>query len=355
MNLLENAAKLLETNPNPAFLAKDGKIICANTAALQRFITVGCDIQPLLLTGADEYESFTGDCLCLRLNIENHIYDALVQLYEDMHLFILETPSTSAELRAMALVSQELRLPLNGMVNLTDELLPEMLDSSSQTAQQLAALNKNLHQLLRIVGNMSDAYRFSTMAEPVLETIDLTSFFHEHFEKIKTLLEHTRIDFQYEDITEDLYIPVNSEILSKGIYNLFSNAIKFTPAGGSISAKLTKDQKKLSLTIANTGNMPDHIRNSAFRRFLRQPAIEDGRYGIGLGMEVVRASAAVHRGTVLMSQNDDTVCMTLTISLLNDTSGHLRSPILRVDTSGGLDLGLIQLSDALPAQVYKPQ
>ena len=356
MDLLENTEKLLEMNPHPAFLVKNGKVVSANSAALQRFITIGSEVAPMLLTGQTEYNSFDGDCLCLRMESEGHTYNASVQLHDQMHLFVLETPKDSPELRAMALVAQELRLPLSGMTNLTDDLLPAMLQDAPDTKEQLSQLNKNLHQLLRIIGNMSDAYYYSNLSNPLLETVNLTALFRECFEKIITLLEATNIHFQYDLPGKDILAPVNSEILSKAVYNLFSNAIKFTPTGGHIHASVTADKKKLSFSIGNTGCIPEEMQSNPFRRFLRQPGIEDGRYGIGLGMEVIRAAANVHNGTVLMRQdNDGCASFTMTVSLRTDEPYTVRSNTLRFDSLGGMDLGLIQLSDALPASLYSPE
>ena len=355
MDLLKNTERLLEMNPNPAFAVKDGKIACVNSAARQRFIVPGSEIAPMLLTGKAEYESFRGDCLCLRMEIEGSIYDASIQMHDQMQLFVLESPNNSAELRAMALVAQELRLPLSGMTNLTDDLLPAMLQESPQAKEQLAQLNKNLHQLLRIVGNMSDAYYYSNLTNPILETMNLTVFFREHFEKIGTLLETTKIDFQYDLPTKDIFAPINNEILSKAVYNLFSNSVKFTPAGGHIQASVTADKKKLTFQIRNSGFVPEEMHSNPFRRFLRQPGIEDGRYGIGLGMELTRAAANIHNGTILMCRDEEGVTFTMTVSLRVDEPYNVCSPVLHFDSLGGMDLGLSQLSDALPANLYTPK
>jgi len=356
MDLIENTEKLLEMNPHPAFLVKDGKVICANRAAQRHFVTVGSDISPMLLTGREEYASFTGDCLCLRLKIQECEYNASVQLYDQMHLFLLESPKDCPELRAMALVAQELRLPLNGMINLTDELIPAVLQDAPDSKQQLSQLNKNLHQLLRIVGNMSDAYNYSILTDPILETENLTAFFREHFEKISALLEATNIRFRYDLPQKEILAPINKEILSKAVYNLVSNAVKFTPADGQIIATIRADRKKLTFDLRNTGCVPAEMQRNPFHRFLRQPGIEDGRYGIGLGMELICAAANIHRGTVLMHPySDNGVAFTMTISLREDAPCRVRSSVLKFDSLGGMDLGLIQLSDALPANLYSPE
>ena len=91
-----------------------------------------------------------------------------------------------------------------------------------------------------------------------------------------------------------------------------------------------------------------------FSRYLRQPALEDSRYGIGLGMVLIRTAAANHGGAVLIDQPEGTgTRITMTLSIRQSKETVLRSNILRVDYAGERDHGLIELSDCLPAELYE--
>ena len=96
--------------------------------------------------------------------------------------------------------------------------------------------------------------------------------------------------------------------------------------------------------------------SNVFTRYQRQPGIEDSRFGIGLGMVLIRNAAAAHGGTVLIDQSQGSgTRVTLTIKVQQNPSNTLRSPVLRVDYAGERDHCLLELSEILPAHLYKSE
>ena len=153
---------------------------------------------------------------------------------------------------------------------------------------------------------------------------------------------------------QPVFTSLDPEQLERAIWNILSNCIKFLPEGGTIRASLKRHGKLLHLTIADSGSgIAQEVRASLFRRYLRQPGIEDSRYGLGLGLSIVRTAAANHGGTVLISaaKNGGTR-ITMTIPIRQEGSS-LHSPLLRPDYTGGFDHGLVELSDCLSSVFYK--
>ena len=132
------------------------------------------------------------------------------------------------------------------------------------------------------------------------------------------------------------------------------NALKYPPTGGSVAVSLNRQGRMVSLQIRDSGSgIAAEVMGSVFRRFQRQPGIEDGRNGIGLGMVLVRSAAVHHGGTVLIDQPDGQgTRVTMTLAIRQDNSSTLRSPILRVDYAGGRNHTLLELSDVLPPQLF---
>lgn len=342
---------LLDHMIRPAFIVKENRIEKVNQAAEGLLLAPGMDVRTLLRTGTEEYEAFESGSLYLKLNLSANGCGATVVKEDGMDVFLLDQESDDGELRSLALAARELREPLASVIYTADRLFPA--DSDSETKQQVARLNRGLHQMLRILGNMSDAGRNVAISRQ--ETRDIGKLFDEVFEKAEALVAHTGIALTYEGLSEEIFCLADAEQLERAVLNILSNAIKFTPKGGTIEAKLTRHGRMLRLSILDSGSgIAESIRSSVFSRYLRQPAIEDGRYGIGLGMVLIRSAAAHHGGAVLIDQPQGKgTRITMTLAIRQNTSNSLHSPVMRVDYAGERDHGLIELSNCLPADLYE--
>ena len=345
---------MLDLMVRPAFCVRDNVIIKVNRAAEGLFFTPGSDVRPLLLTGAEEYAAFTEGCLYLSVNISSRSCGASVTKVDGMDVFLLEQDSDTGELRSMALAARELREPLTNVMITADRLFPlSAQQDDPKLQQQVARLNRGLFQMLRIIGNMSDAERCAAVSRQ--ETLDLAGLFAEVFEKAEALVSHTGITLTYHGLSLPVFSLGDGEQLERAVFNILSNAVKFTPKGGTISAELTRKGQMLYLSVRDSGSgIAENVRSSVFDRYLRQPALEDSRYGIGLGMVLIRAAAANHGGAVLIDRPEGKgTRITMTLSIRQSQETVLRSNILRVDYAGEWDHGLIELSDCLPAELYE--
>lgn len=341
---------LLDLMIQPAFCVKDKKIVRANAAAQQLLICAGDDVEPLLMTGAEEYAEFSGGCLYLDLDLGGQSVGASVSRMEDGDVFVLDSEGDAAALRAMALAAVELRRPLSCVLAETAALLEGQ--EAPEAQQQLARMNRSLYQMLRLLGNMADAEYFDTVSR--METGDACAFFRELFEKAETLLAHSGITLRYEDWRESVYCLLDTQQLERAVLNLLSNAAKFTPKGGSITASLTRRGRSLRLCIQDSGSgIAQEVMGTLFRRYLRQPGIEDSRFGLGLGLKLIQSAARHHGGTLLiLPAEDGGTCVTLTLAIRQNRQNALHSPAFAVDYTGGYDHALVELADCLPAELY---
>ena len=344
---------MLDLMVHPGFCVRDNIIIKVNQAAERLLITEGSDVRPLLLTGSEEYAAFTDGCLYLSLNLSSQSYGASVTKVDGTDVFLVEQDSDNSELRSMALAARELREPLTNVMITADRLFPLASQEDPVAKEQSARLNRGLHQLLRIIGNMSDAGRCAAASRQ--ETRNIGQVFAEIFEKAQALVEHTGITLTYEGLSEEVLCLADTEQLERAVLNMLSNAVKFTPKGGSIAVSLIRRGQMLRLSMLDSGSgIAESVRSSVFSRYLRQPGIEDSRHGIGLGMVMVRSAAANHGGTVLIDQPEGKgTRVTMTLAIRQNSEGILRSPMMRVDYAGERDHGLIELADCLPVDVYE--
>lgn len=342
---------ILDLLIRPGFCVKENKIIQANAAAQGLLLQPGMDVRELLLTGQEEYAAFTGGCLYVTLKLPQNGCGASVTCVDDGDIFVLEQEA-DATLQALALAARELRDPLTSMILGADRLASAISPEDARMQEQLARMNRSLHQMLRLLGNMSDTGCNSPSRK---ELVNFGRFFDEILEKAGTLVAQAGIQLTYQGLSQELYGLADPEQLERAVWNLLSNAVKFTPQGGLIQIRLTHQKKLLSLHILDSGSgIAQQILGSAFSRYLRQPGIEDSRFGLGLGLVLVRNAAANHGGTVLIRQPEGAgTQVTLTIAIRQSTDTLLRSPVMRVDYAGERDHGLIELSDCLPASAYE--
>lgn len=341
---------LLDMFVRPAFCVKENTIAKVNSAAQALLILPGTDVRTLLLTGQEHYEAFEDGCLYLKLNLFAKDCGASVVKTDGYDVFVLDQESDDAELRCLALAARELREPLTSVMLSADRLM-----AAAGPSEQAARLNRGLHQMLRIIGNMSDAGRSTLSSQQ--ETRNIGVLFDEIFEKAQGFVAHTGIQLTYQGLSEAVLGLADGEQLERAVLNILSNAVKFTPKGGTIEAKLTRHGKMLRLSITDSGSgIAENVRSTLFHRYLRQPGIEDGRSGIGLGMVMIRAAASNHGGAVLIDQPEGKgTRITMTLAIRQNTGSMLRSPILRVDYAGEREHGLIELADCLPVSIYEKE
>lgn len=344
----EKNMPMLELLLRPAFCVTDGKITGINRAASHLLLSEGAEIMPLLATGKEEYQAFETGCLYLSLMLGSQPVGATVVCGDGCHLFLLDQPSDTAELRAFSLAAQQLRGPLAGINMISGQL-------NAAAPEQAAQLNRRMYQLLRIVSNMSDAVQYCEAAEPQLEGVELCAFLEELLNKTALQLENANIRLTYILPDAPVYTLVDRDKVERAVYNMLCNAAMHTVPGGCIRFELAC-HGRLYLSVTDEGNGLNTVPpGDVYTRYLRTPSVTDSQEGIGLGMVLVRATAALHGGTVLIDHpHAQGTRVTMTLPLRKKGSMQVRSPMLRIDYAGERDHGLQELADVLPASLYAP-
>lgn len=347
---------LLELIEHPAFCVRDGMVVQSNQAAVQRQILVGTQINELLQSDIKLYKDFSGGALALTLFVSGNTYQASVQRIDNLDIFLLKIESVTPVLQALALAAQQLRTPLSGIMAMVElQLSTETLSSDPTAHAQLTQVNRGLYQLQRTICAMADASQYQQLENTQKELVDIGSIFCEVLEKADTLLSANNIHINFTGLHEVIFCDADPIWIERAIYNLLSNAVKFSATPCTIEAKLTRSGSMLHFSVQDSGDyIPENVRSSIFSRFLRSPGIENGSYGIGLGMTLVRSIAAAHGGTVFIDKPDGKGNrITLTLAISQNNSGNLRSPILHIGNyAGGRDRALLELSDVLPSELF---
>lgn len=343
-----NSPEMLEKMNCPAFLVEDGTVICANESAQQRQITIGTKIADYISVGAEEYTQFTDGKLCITLSVSNISLNATVTPSGNCQLFCMDSDYQAPELRAFALASQHLREPLANALTCAS-----LLEADENMQDQLSQLNRNLYQLHRAICNMSDTANYHAQRHSKMEYREVGSIFTEVMEKASHMLAKGNHILEYSGLNSPVNTLIDAEKLERALLNMISNAVKFSPKDSIVRAELHRNSQKLYFTVKNSNT--DNPGSNIFSYYLREPGIENPSNGIGLGMSIVQKTASAHGGTLLLEQSESTgirFTMTLAIQAVKDVK--LRSNVhYPIDYAGGYDHTLIELSDVLPAELYK--
>lgn len=335
---MEQIDQLLSLSDRPAFCVEDGCITAANEAARARQIRPGDRIESILSSGAEEIAQFEGGFLGLSLNLCGQTCPATVTVLGERQLFTLEPEETREEFRLLSLASQELREPLTDVMALVEGL--------NDDPERVAGISRGLYRMLRMVGNLS------AHPMPRMELMDVGELLRELWDKTQPACESRGIEFAFIPHPVPVYSYVDGDLLSRALYNLLSNAIKFSDRG-SITMQLSLRRRFYQITLLDSGSTLPDPGQDPFSRFLREPGLGDPRWGMGLGMRVVRSAALAHGGTVLMdAPPSGGVRVTLSLPLRQEMPS-LRSPRLHVSYTGERDPMLVELSDVLPTEFYK--
>ena len=354
METMKHLFPWLDLIDRPAFCVKGGIVEAVNTAAEHRLLRVGMDIHEIVTDHWEAYEAFENGSLYLTITIGDLPYNASVSRTEEYDIFLIYQDAEDDQLHTLALAAQQLRIPLSNVMTVTDRLLADLDNANPDTQQQASQINHGLFQLLRIISNMSDAGSYKSAPTSGMQTIDLTAVVDELMEKALAISADVGINLSYTGPNTPILGLAYEEKLERAIYNLISNALKFSTAGGTVEAKLTKNGNMACFTISNLSAeaIDDH---SLWNRYRREPSIEDSRFGLGLGMTLISAVATAHGGTVLVDHpNPLETRVTMTIAITKENAAVVRSPILRIgDYAGGRDKALLELSEILTTDSYK--
>lgn len=354
MGAEQSNISMLHMFTHPVFLVKDGVILGANQAARDLQIKENTPITDLLCFGDEAYRTYTGGALSLSIRIEAATMIASVIRINGSDFFHLNCENQNSDLQALALASQQLRDPLTNVIALADSLMQYREEITEKEKVRFSQLEQNLHRLLRSVGNMSDAQSCGRHSG-AMEHWNLTAVIADAVHYAMEHADNEKRSFVFSEEGDSVNGLADRELLERAVYNMLSNAIRHSDPGTPIQININSDKKRIRFTVENfCQSCTQESLGTMFFRYQRAPGLNSHGSGLGLGIPIIRSIASSHKGSLLATLPEPgKIRFALTIPVLHDNSGKLRSPVLRPDYSGGFDQGLIELSDVLPSDAYK--
>ncbi|MDE5551585.1 MAG: response regulator, partial [Muribaculaceae bacterium] len=205
--------------------------------------------------------------------------------------------ATQSKLLFYTNVSHDLRTPLT----LISEPVAQLAAADNLTTQQhtlIKIADKNVRILRRLINQILDFRKYESDKLTLnLEECDLSALLSEWIDSFKALAAKRHIKLNADIAGNMGTLAADVEKMERIVFNLLSNAFKYTPDNGSITVRCHIEEKTLVLSVADTGQgigKPDidHI----FDRFYQVDKLHPE--GSGIGLTLTKAFVELHEGTI---------------------------------------------------------
>jgi len=199
----------------------------------------------------------------------------------------------------LATLSHELRTPLNAVIGWSRVLKTGRLDSDS-SAHAIDVIERNAWAQKQIIEDILDVSRVITgKLQLHLGPVDLVSIVNAALDAVKPALEAKYIKVETH-LRNDLTAIGDADRLQQIVWNLLSNASKFTPVGGTVGIRVDHDDRYYEIEIRDTGpGIDNEFLPHVFERFRQADGSTTRTHGgLGLGLAIVRHLVELHGGVI---------------------------------------------------------
>jgi PAS domain S-box-containing protein len=217
----------------------------------------------------------------------------------------------------LALVSHELRSPLNAMLGYAALLRRSGLDPQ-KAGQALEVIERSGKAQAQLIDDLLDTARIITgKLRLLVGPVDLRAVIEESIQTVRPSADAKGLAFSSELPPAAVQITGDASRLQQVVWNLLSNAVKFTPKGGRVKLRLERTGPLVRVSVSDTGKgiSPD-FQPYVFDRFRQADASSARRYGgLGLGLALVKSLVELHGGTVEVASEGEGKGATFTVAL----------------------------------------
>ena len=234
-----------------------------------------------------------------RLKLERSVYELNVMRAQDAYLSAKLKQNSVDKTQLMATISHELRTPLNGIIGLSRMLLEE--DLSQKQREYLQTINVSAVSLGYIFSDIIDLEKIdSQRIELFRQPVEFTQIIHDisHFAQLLAAKKSIQFSLDYPDNLPE-FIEVDNARLSQVLWNLISNAVKFTPPSGQISLKIYQtDAQHFQFVVKDSGiGIPLAEQDKIFQMFYQAENSKAKKaQGSGIGLAISKQIALLMNG-----------------------------------------------------------
>ena len=200
-------------------------------------------------------------------------------------------------------VSHELRTPLTLILGPVRRLLASGTDGGTGIKQDLEVIERNARTLQRHVEDLLDVARLEEQElEPSFEDVDAAALARVVAAHFGSVAQDVGVEIA-SDLPQALPVSTDPHLLQRVLFNLMSNALKFSPSGSRVRFSLCVRGSQLVYEVADSGpGIPPEWRDAVFERFRQlQGDVHRRHAGTGLGLAIAREFVLLLGGTIAVS------------------------------------------------------
>jgi signal transduction histidine kinase/ligand-binding sensor domain-containing protein/AraC-like DNA-binding protein len=198
-------------------------------------------------------------------------------------------------------VSHEIRTPVTLIMGSINRITEEKEGRRKEEALQ--ELKKNSSHLMQLVNELLDFRKIDAAGIQLKASeSDFVSFVHEIFLSFSIHAENLGITYRFYSARHHINLWFDKEQMEKVVYNLLSNAFKFTHAGGAIMVEVIQNDHNVVLVVEDTGTGISETKlRKIFKRFYQSSnTAQIKEEGFGIGLSIVKSIVKLHAGKVFV-------------------------------------------------------
>ncbi len=223
---------------------------------------------------------------------------------ERRHRQLVQAQTAEQKLQFFTDISHEIRTPLTMILSPLETLREKTRDK--QALHTIDVMSHNGRRILRLIDQIMDLrridnHRMSLSVSPV----PLRGFIEDLAGAFEDAASRCDIKFSV-DIDPSLpdEVPMDADKMDKVVFNVLSNAFKFTPAGGRIELSVKRQGDSLAIRVSDTGpGIPPESRENVFNRFFRVGEASAAAPGTGIGLHLARELSNLHHGSIAIESS----------------------------------------------------
>lgn len=226
-------------------------------------------------------------------------------------------------------ISHEIRTPVTLILSAVRKALGNSRIKNQKDKSSIESIERNSQHLLHLVNELLDFKKFEDkQIELLIRKSDFVAFSKEIYLSFVAIAEQKDIDYSFEANVEEAPLWFDKNQMEKVVYNLLSNAFKFTDKGGTIKVQLLSEDEVISLQVYDSGvGVPQKKLTKIFNRFYQLDNAQlSNEGGFGLGLSISKEIVSQHKGEIF-AESEKGKGSVFTVKLQTGTSHYTQEQL----------------------------